>query len=819
VKVLKFGGSSLATPERIHGAAEIVTRELAVGPAAVVVSALGGVTNELVAAIAAAASRDDTFEQQWEQLLERHRQTLETLARPELRAAPRDALERYGSELRELLHGVFLLRECSPRTRDSILAYGERLSAQLMAVALRNADVEAEAIDARSLITTDATFGGARVDLDATLPRIAELLTRLEAKATTAVITGFIAATPAGETTTLGRGGSDYTATVVGAAVKAEAVELWTDVDGVMSADPRLVPEAFPLPHLSYAELMEISHFGAKVVHPPSVHPARQYGIPLIIRNTFRPDASGTRVDDSAPSTGHPIRGIASIHRIALMRLEGDGMVGVPGIAMRLFGALAREGVSVILISQASSEHSICFAVGPAEEERARLAVNEEFSLERQVGLVDELVSEADLAVIAVVGEDMRETPGIAGRLFGILGAHGINVRAIAQGSSELNISLVVAGGDETRALRAIHAAYFSPDRQRLALAVAGTGRVGAALLEQLRTEVPRLATAENLDIDVVALWNSRTMLLAREGVDLADWEAQLDQGEPADATRVLDFLIEARGSKRIFVDCTASDAIPLLYPRFLDAGIAVVAANKRPFSGPVSTFEALTEKAARRGVGLHFETTVGAGLPIVSTLENLIRSGDRIQCIDAVLSGTLNFVLEQVAAGVAFSRALRQAHADGLTEPHPGEDLTGTDVARKLCILARQAGFLLEPTAIEVVPLVSDRSWAAMELPTFWQQLAEWDEELATQQTQAAELGRRLRYVATLSAEGARVSLEPVSREHPCFDVRGADNLVAFTTARYATNPLVVHGPGAGPEVTAAGVFADLLGAAKGMA
>ena len=812
VKVLKFGGSSLATPERVRSVVDIVATELASGPVAVVVSALGGVTDQLVAASEAAARQSAAFEEIWMDLAERHRRHVHELATPEEQTPLLVEVDRSCADLKDLLHGVFLLRECSPRTRDSILSYGERLAAELVAAAFRGVGVPAQACDTGSLVVTDSTFGHARVDLAASMPRLKTRLIDLEQAHRTAVITGFIGATPAGETTTLGRGGSDYTAALVGAACDAKAVELWTDVDGVMSADPRMVPEAFPLPHITYAELMELSHFGAKVVYPPTVHPARLHGIPLVIRNTFHPTAEGTRVDDSAAASEHPIRGIASIHRVALMRLEGDGLVGVPGTAMRLFAALAREGVSVIVISQASSEHSICFAVEPTEAERASSAVSEEFSLEQQVGLVDELVCEQDLAVIAAVGENMRERPGIAGRLFGVLGAHGINVRAIAQGSSELNISIVVAGEDETRALRAVHTAFFSPRRHRLVVAVAGTGRVGAALLEQLRAEIPRVALEDEVDITVAAAWNSRTMLLAGDGIDLAGWQQHLAQGESSDVERILALLQEERGVSRVVVDCTASDALPDLYPRLLAAGIGVVAANKRPFSGPLDTFQDLTRLAATADVSLLYEATVGAGLPILSTLADLVRSGDPIRRIDAVLSGTLNFVLERVASGTPLSEALRQAHVQGLTEPHPGEDLIGLDVARKLCILARRAGVLLELDDVELEPLVPSTSWASTDLSTFWDKLAGWDEPLAEKQRTAARSGQCLRYVATLTEGRARVRLEMIPPKHPCYEVRGADNLVAFTTSRYASTPLVVQGPGAGPTVTAAGVLVDVL-------
>jgi bifunctional aspartokinase / homoserine dehydrogenase 1 len=813
MKVMKFGGSSVASPESIRKVVAIVAAAGRPGEIVVVVSALGGVTDALLDAAEAAARGEAASLDAWRAIGERHRQAAVALAsRAEIE--PLTArLEELLDELKDLLRGVLLVRECSPRTRDSILSYGERLAAPLVAAALRAAGIPASARDAREVVVTDAAFGRAHVDFDATLPRVAASLGGLT---DVPVFTGFIGATPAGETTTLGRGGSDYSAAILGAGGRAERIEIWTDVDGVMSADPRLVPTAFSLDHLTYSELMELSHFGAKVVYPPTVHPARQLGIPIVIRNTFNPSFQGTQVLADAPPSLHPVRGISSINDVAMMRLEGDGMVGVPGIAMRLFGALARQGISAILISQASSEHSICFAVAPQDAERTGAAVAAEFALERQAGLVDELVVEKGMAVVAAVGEAMRERPGIAGRLFGVLGAHGVNVRAIAQGSSELNISLILGKGDEARALAAIHGSLFTPHRREVELAVVGVGRVGSVFLDQVRSAAPALERDEELVVRVVAIVNSRQMIVDRAGIDLDAWRERLAAGEASNLPRLAAALARPRGTARVLVDCTASPEVGASYASCLAHGVGVVAANKRPFSGPFSAFRALVSRASADHVPLRFETTVGAGLPVLSTLDDLRRTGDRIVRIDGVLSGTLNFVLDRLDAGESLSLAVRQAYDEGLTEPHPYDDLSGEDVRRKLCILARLSGLALEPAAIGLEPLLPGVGWGEMSLEEFWRELPRLDADFAERARRARGEGRRLRYVGSVGDSQAQVRIEAVPATHPCFDVRGPENIVAFLTERYGRIPLVVRGPGAGPEVTAAGVFADVLRAVE---
>ncbi len=861
MKILKFGGSSLADAACIRRATKIVRQAVAARPETkvpviVVASAMGGVTNELLRAAAAAARREtsvalptDALEAHagggsrrsgrkttrrtasyrgiLKALWKRHDQAATELATGDSVSSARvtEDLTRQLGELDSLFDAVYLLRECSPGTLDRILAYGERLSAQIVAATLRAEGTPAKSHDARKLIVTDDSFGRAQVDFEETCDQVRK---RIRKCREVPVVTGFTGATRNGQTTTLGRGGSDYTAALLGAAVDAEAIELWTDVDGVLSADPRIVPEAFPLPRLSYTELMELSHFGAKVVYPPTIHPARSRGIPLVIKNTRNPEAAGTRVEEDAPLSAEQrpgggqtqiIRGISSINQVALMRLEGDGMVGVPGISMRLFGALAREEVSVILISQASSEHSICFAVAPGDADKVRLAVDKEFELEKRYGVIDELVVEEDRSVIAAVGGDLGRRPGVAGKLFSVLGACGVNVRAIAQGSSELNISLVIDRQDEAEALNAIHGAFFAPRRRRVALMLAGVGRVGTALLGQIRAAAAGIAEREQLEIRVVALADSRRMVLDAAGIDLATWRRRLEDGVALDREQFRRFACRSTGERHVLVDCTASTVLGDWYGDLLEAGVAVVAANKLPFAGPLLRFRELYAAAERGGAGFFHEATVGAGLPLLSTLTDLRRSGDRIERIDGVLSGTVNAVLNRLAAGEAFSQAVRGAHADGLTEPHPWDDLSGGDVARKLCILGRLLGKELELADIEVEPVIADRfgsgaggDWSDMDLETFWNTLAEVDDGYARRLREATAAGCRLRYVASLDPEGARVKLEAVAPEHPAHALAGADNLVAFTTARYHASPLVLRGPGAGPEVTAAGVFADIL-------
>ncbi len=807
MRILKFGGSSLAKPDRVERVCGIVRRSRDEGPIAVVVSAFGGVTDSLIAAAHAAARRDGTSGSRIDGLEKRHQVAAESLASE---VELEELLERITTvfrHVRELVHGASILRETSDRTLDAVASVGETLSAAIVAAALRRRGVEAEDCDARRLIVTEPRVDGARVKEVETRERIRRHFAepgRLQ------VVTGFIASTEDEETTTLGRGGSDYTASILGSALRAEAVELWTDVDGVLSADPSIVQDAVPNERLSYDELMELAHFGAKVVHPPSVHPARRESIPLWIKNTFRPDWAGTFVTDVPTASASPVRGVASIGRVTLLRLEGDGMIGVSGIAMRLFGALAREGVSVIMISQASSEHSICFVVSPTDAEVAARSIAEEFAVERRAGLIDDLVIEERQSVVAAIGAGMRERCGVAARLFGVLGRHGINVRAIAQGSSELNISLVVDADDEVKAVNAIHDAFFVPGWSRVEIALAGIGGVGGALLEQFAERAAALERERGLRLHLVAVADSRGAVLNPAGIDPASAVQRLRSTEDREALdTMIEYLECDRGSARVLVDCTASETVPAKYGPALRSGAAVVTANKLPFAGPLDEWHALRDAGPGR---LYHETTVGAALPVIRTLQELIATGDRVRRIEGVLSGTLGFLLDQVTAGRAFSEALRIAHERGYTEPDPREDLGGRDVARKLLTLARLLGRELSPEDVDVMPLLPDESWGALLLDEFWARVPEADETMVRLRDSAAAAGKRLVYLAQLGEGEARVGLEMVDRERACARVRGSDNLVAFTTDRYHETPLVVQGPGAGPGLTASGVFADLL-------
>jgi aspartokinase/homoserine dehydrogenase 1 len=818
-RVLKFGGTSVGSAERIRGVVEIVAERAAAHRVVVVVSAMGGVTSQLVAAADAAAAREAGAEAVADAILTRHLEAAAELADPAELEEVSAALKAWAADVRSLIHGISLVRHCSPRVMDAVMAHGELMSSVVVAAALRRAAVRSTAVDTRALVVTDDSFGHAVVDRAATDPRLRE---GLSTDGFVPVVTGFIGATPDGTTTTLGRGGSDYTGTLVGAALDADVVEIWTDVDGVMSADPRLVPQAFPLARLTYTELMELSHFGAKVVFPPAVSPARERGLPVVIRNTLKPSFPGTwvlpgnavsqapaEVLESGRRQG-PVRGVSSISRIALCRLQGAGMVGVPGIASRLFGTLARDGISVILISQASSEHSICFALEPSTAERARRRVDTEFTVERQAGVVDPLVVEHDCSVVAVVGEAMRESPGIAGRLFDVLGRNGINVHAISQGSSELNISLVVHREDEERAVRLVHEAFFLPRTRTVQVFVAGTGRVGAELLDQIAKESERLGERVGVRVLVSGIGRSRGARLARGGIPLATWRNELEGAtEPPGA--LIDAALRSPNAHKVFVDCTASPDAAAAYEELLRNGVSIVSANKIAFSESLARYRGL-RRAARLGNGMFIETTVGAGLPVLRPIADLVATGDVVARIEGVFSGTVSFLFARLREGVRFSEAVRDAWERGFTEPDPREDLSGRDVARKLLILAREAGFEIEPEDVRVDPVLGGVEWAAMTLQAFWDALPSADAYFEERRREAAAKGQVLSYLAGVDPQGAQVGLQEVEARHPSAALSPGDNLIIVSSQRYADRPLIIRGPGAGPDVTAAGVFADII-------
>jgi aspartokinase/homoserine dehydrogenase 1 len=811
MKVLKFGGSSVARPERITQIANILKSYYAKGEKfAAVFSAFGGVTDTLIRMSRMAAKGKEDYFQEFEAFSERHFRAVEELLDPPFQEQVIQELENNHEVLRNLLYGVFLVREASPRTMDYVLSFGERNSAFIMTYYLRQQGINASYLDARKVIKTDKLFGNAKVDMDVTYSKIREYFTQ---NPEIQIVTGFIASAKGGLTTTLGRGGSDYTASLLAGGLDAEHIEIWTDVDGVLTADPRKVRRAFTIPSLTYAEAMEMSHFGAKVIYPPTLQPALKKGIPLMIKNTFNPDFDGTLVSAQSDPNGRAVKGISSIPHIALLTLQGSGLFGVPGIAGRLFQALAQDKINIILITQGSSEHSISFAVQPSVANGAKEAVEKAFEYEISLGIIDPVKLESDLSVVAVIGERMRYQPGISGRLFQALGKNGINAIAIAQGSSELNISVVINRHDEAKALNALHEAFFLSDTSELHLFMVGVGLIGSTLLEQIKEQAAYLKEAQSLEVKVVALANSRKMLFDETGIDLDTWQERLEACEVP--MNMHDFVLrmdDLNLSNSVFVDNTANDQITDYYESILDASISISTPNKIATSSAYLKYERLKNIARKRGVQFRYETNVGAGLPVIGTLNDLITSGDRIRKIEAVLSGSLSFIFNHFTPDQPFSSIVRQAKEKGYTEPDPREDLGGFDVRRKLVILARESGIPLEPETVEIESILPESCRAAESVDDFFVELEKADDHFAELVRKARDEGKVLRMIGSLEGEQARVALEAVDSDHPFYTLSGSDNMIVFTTDRYRERPLVVRGPGAGAEVTAAGVFAEVI-------
>ncbi|GAB4496195.1 MAG: bifunctional aspartate kinase/homoserine dehydrogenase I [Saprospiraceae bacterium] len=819
MKILKFGGTSVGTPETIKGLLQILKDYYQRGEKfAVVFSAFSKVTDTLIEMATKAGKGDERYQELFENVRLRHFETIEKLLLPASRPPVESHIAANFEALSNVLRGIFLLHEVSPRSLDFVVSFGERNSAFIIAHTMQQAGIPTDFLDTRDVVRTDAHFGGARVDFEETNRRIRE---HFSTHPKIQAATGFIGSTSDGITTTLGRGGSDYTAAILGAALDAEAIEIWTDVDGVLTADPRRVKKAFTLPSMTYREAMEMSHFGAKVIYPPTIQPALAKGIPLVIKNTFNPSFSGTYISEKHEPSGAPIKGISSINQICLLTLQGSGLFGVPGIAARLFGAMAQAGVNVVIITQGSSESSITFAVSPAQAKLAQKAAEKEFAHEIRERLIEHLKIEDDLAVVAIVGENMRYLPGVAGRLFSALGKNGINVVAIAQGSSELNVSVVVSAADETKALNAIHEAFFLSDTKTLHLFMVGTGLIGNTLLKQMQAQAAFLKEKRKLEIKIAGLANSRKMTFSEDGIALENWENTLESGEPFSMPRFLEKMKTLNLPNSIFIDNTASEEIAGFYEQILDASISVSTPNKVAASSSYLQYARLKQIAEKRGVQWRYETNVGAGLPIITTLNDLIHSGDRILKIEGILSGTLSFIFNHFCAPHPspltpyFSEIVREAKRLGLTEPDPREDLSGADVRRKLLILARETGLPLEANDIEVENILPHAALAVRTVEEFFEELKKHDADFENLRKQAENEGKVLRFVAKLEGSHASISLQAYDQSHPFYFLSGSDNMVVFTTERYRERPLVVRGPGAGAEVTAAGVFAEVIGMA----
>ncbi len=811
MKVLKFGGSSVATPDRIRGIIEILKSYYTQGDQfTVVFSAFGGVTDSLIKMSQLAAEGDDSYLEVFEEFSQRHLDAAKDLLGSEYLTEVIPHLEKNHEVLKNLLYGVFLVREASSRTMDYVLSFGERNSAYIISFALKQNGINAGYLDARKVIKTDKSFGVAKVDFDLTYNNIREHYAEYPA---VQIVTGFIASAKGGLTTTLGRGGSDYTASILAAGLNASVIEIWTDVDGVLTADPRKVKKAFTIPSMTYAEAMEMSHFGAKVIYPPTLQPALLKEIPLYIKNTFNPSFTGTLISVKADPNGHAVKGISSINDIALLTLSGSGLFGVPGIAGRLFSALAQASINIILITQGSSENSISFAIQPQLAVKARKRVEKEFEYEMKMQLIDPVKVEEHLSVIAIIGENMRYRPGIAGRLFDALGKNGINTVAIAQGSSELNISVVINRQNEAKALNSLHEAFFLSDTMELHLFIVGVGLIGSTLIQQIKQQADFLKSQRSLEIKVVGLSNSKKMLFNENGIDLEHWKKELTNSETA--TNIPAFIEKMKNlnlNNTIFIDNTADARIAGHYESILDSSISISTPNKIATSSAYLQYQRLKNIARKRGVQFMYETNVGAGLPVITTLNDLINSGDRILKIEGVLSGSLSFIFNSFKEGVHFSEVVKQAKKLGYTEPDPRVDLQGIDVRRKLIILARETGLQIESNDVVINGILPKACAEAKTVDLFFEEIEKADDHFEKLRAQAEADGKVLRMIAKLENGEASIGLEAVDMSHPFYFLSGSDNMIVFTTDRYHDRPLVVRGPGAGAEVTAAGVFAEVI-------
>ncbi|GGD57942.1 bifunctional aspartate kinase/homoserine dehydrogenase I [Emticicia aquatilis] len=813
MKVLKFGGTSVGTVESINQVIQILQENLNEGrKIAVVYSAMGGVTNRLIEIGKLAATSDLEYLQLLKSVEDRHFAAVRGLIDVKNQSSAIAKVKGLLNELEDLLRGVFLIKELSARTNDFIVSFGERLSTTIVTEALKNRGIDAEYLDARKVIKTDDHFGYAEVIGDLTNELIRKHFAQTNKLQ---CITGFIGSTIDGVTTTLGRGGSDYTGSIFGAALNATVIEIWTDVDGMLTSDPRKVKNAFTIPTITYAEAMELSHFGAKVIYPPSLTPAFQKNIPLKILNTFNHHHEGTLVSKTASTKEYSITGISSIDDIALVNVQGGGMMGVAGVSAKLFSILAANKISVILISQASSEHSICFAVDPKTAYGVKEILEEGFATEISQGLVDNISIEQNLSVIAVVGEGMKSSTGTSGKLFTVLGKNGINVVATAQGSSELNISVVIYKKDITKALNAIHETFFQVDGLTLNLYLVGaTGLIGSTLLRQIQEQKEYLKQRKNLNIRLVGITNTKKMLLDEGGISLENWKEELlEKGEIANIGSFVSDVQDLNLPYSVFVDCTADKNIVQYYYSLLSSSVSIVTPNKVANSGRYEQYFMLQKAAQKHGVKFLYETNVGAGLPIINTLQGLITSGDKINKIEAVLSGTLAYIFNNFKVGDRFVDVVKEAKAKGYTEPDPRDDLSGQDVARKILILSREAGLKLEPEDVTIINLLNDACLNAPSVDAFFEELEKDNDRFEKLLQDAQANDEVLRFIATLDSDNkASIGLKTVGRSHPFFNLAGSENIISFTTERYKYNPLVVKGPGAGAEVTASGVFADIM-------
>ena len=809
MKVLKFGGTSVGSVNSMLSVKKIV--EAVDDKVIVVVSALGGITDKLINTSRMAAEGNDEYELGMKEIVNRHIEMVYTvIPAGRERELLLDLVNELLNELKDIFQGIYLIRDLSPKTSATIVSYGERLSSIIVATLIKNAVW----FDSRQFIKTEKKHNKHILDSELTYRLVRETFSEIP---DVSLVPGFISTDKnTSEVTNLGRGGSDYTASIIAAALDADILEIWTDVNGFMTADPKVISTAYPITELSYVEAMELCNFGAKVVYPPTIYPVCHKNIPILIKNTFNPEAPGTIIRQEADHSSKAIKGISSINDTCLITMTGLGMVGVIGVNYRIFKALAENGISVFLVSQASSENSTSIGVRNEDAPLACEVLNNEFAKEIEMGEIFPMKAEHGLATIAIVGENMKHTPGIAGKLFGTLGRNGINVIACAQGASETNISFVVDGGSLRKSLNVIHDSFFLSEYQVLNLFICGIGTVGGSLLEQIHGQQEKLKQERGLNLKVVGIANGHKALFTRAGIDLTNFHQELEEkGIPSSSQVLHDEIIGMNIFNSVFVDCTASEDIAALYKDFLKHNISVVAANKIAASSEYDVYAELKQIARQRGVKFLFETNVGAGLPVINTINDLINSGDKILKIEAVVSGTLNYIFNTLSADMPLSATIRKAKEEGYSEPDPRIDLSGKDVIRKLVILAREAGYRIDQEDVEKHLFIPD-SYFEGTLDDFWRNIPRLDADFESRRKRLEAEGKRWRFVARLENGKGTVSLQEVDARHPFYNLEGSNNIILLTTERYNEYPMLIQGYGAGASVTAAGVFADIMSIAN---
>jgi len=812
MQVLKFGGSSVANAENINKVVEIIKNKKDDTKTIVVVSALGGITDLLLKTARLAEANDELYKSVLKEIEDKHLDAVKNLIPVQQQSAVLSLVKKICNEAEDICNGIFLLRELSSRTKDRIVSYGELLSSQIIAAKLNAVGLVTEWKDAREIIVTDSNYGIATVDFAATDKKVSAFFDL--SASSLFIIPGFIAADKNNVTTTLGRGGSDYTAAILAAALDASVLEIWTDVSGMMTADPRLVNNSKQIPQISYQEAMELSHFGAKVIYPPTIQPVMKKVIPVWIKNTFAPEELGTVIKNEATATGTSIQGISSINNIVLLSLEGSGMVGIPGFSKRLFEALANASINVILITQGSSEHSICVGVDEHASTKAKEVVDMAFAYEIETNKVDPIIVEKELSIVAIVGDNMKNHSGISGKMFSALGRNGVSIRAIAQGSSERNISAVISTADVKKAINVLHEEFFETTYKQVNLFIAGLGNVGQKFLDQLQQQKQFLLEQLRIQIKVVGIANSKKMYFNEEGVDIANWQSEIQKGEAMNLVAFTSAIQTKNLRNSVFADITANEEIATVYGDLLQKSISVVACNKVAASSPYVYYKRLKDLANEFNSQFLFETNVGAGLPIIGTLKDLLHSGDKINRIQAVLSGTLNFVFNNYDGSASFASVVKQAQDEGYTEPDPRLDLSGKDVMRKIMILARELGEQMEMEDISNNSFMPE-SCMVGSVEDFYEAMEKEEAHFKKILDAAKAAGKKLKFVASYDKEKAAVGLQQVDEQSDFYHLYGKDNVVLFYTDRYPEQPLVVKGAGAGAAVTASGVFADIIRAA----